>query len=212
MGRARDGTGVRDKSTPDLDPDARHPRRVWPPLTKPALCSSASDEVAYGRVAEALAWHEPPKLLGPRHREVVAVSIGPVEYIILSFPGNRFQGEIVPALAKLIDSETVRIIDLVFILKDADGNVTTFEFDQLEELAPYATLQGEVGGLVNQEDIEYAAHALEPNNSAALLVWEDTWATEFAEAVRGAGGVVLEGARIPPDLVDAALAELSTSD
>lgn len=140
------------------------------------------------------------------------MSIGPVEYIILGFPGNGFKGEIVPALAKLIDSETVRIIDLVFILKDADGNVTTFEFDQLEELAPYASLQGEVGDLINQEDVAYAADALEPNNSAALLVWEDTWATEFAEAVRNAGGVVLEGARIPVELVDAALAELSTSD
>jgi hypothetical protein len=139
------------------------------------------------------------------------VSIGPVEYIILGFPGNNFKGDIVPALAKLIDSETVRIIDLVFILKDADGTVTTFEFDQLEELAPYATLQGEVGGLVNEEDIAYAADDLAPNSSAALLVWEDTWATELAEAVRGAGGVVLEGARIPPDLVDAALAELTAN-
>jgi hypothetical protein len=137
------------------------------------------------------------------------VSIGPVEYIILGFPGNNFKGDIVPALAKLIDSETVRIIDLVFILKDADGTVSTFEFDQLEELAPYATLQGEIGGLVNEEDITYAANGLEPNSSAALLVWEDTWATELAEAVRGAGGVVLEGARIPPDLVDAAFAELT---
>jgi hypothetical protein len=140
------------------------------------------------------------------------VSIGPVEYIILGFPGNNFKGDIAPALAKLIDSETVRIIDLVFILKDADGNVTTFEFDQLEELAPYATLQGEVGGLVNEEDIAYAANGLEPNSSAALLVWEDTWAAELAEAVRGAGGVVLEGARIPPDLVDAAFAELTADD
>jgi hypothetical protein len=137
------------------------------------------------------------------------VSIGPVEYIILGFPGNNFKGDIVPALAKLIDSETVRIIDLVFILKDADGMVSTFEFDQLDELAPYATLQGEIGGLVNEEDIAYAANGLEPNSSAALLVWEDTWATELAEAVRGAGGVVLEGARIPPDLVDAAFAELT---
>jgi hypothetical protein len=137
------------------------------------------------------------------------VSIGPVEYIILGFPGNDFKGDIVPALAKLIDSETVRIIDLVFILKDADGTVSTFEFDQLDELAPYAMLQGEIGGLVNEEDIAYAANGLEPNSSAALLVWEDTWATELAEAVRGAGGVVLEGARIPPDLIDSAFAELT---
>jgi Family of unknown function (DUF6325) len=137
------------------------------------------------------------------------VGIGPVESIIIDLPGSHFKTEIVPALAKLIESKTVRIIDVVFIMKDADGNVATFEFDQLEELAPFAALQGEAGGLVNQEDIAYAAEALEPDSSAALLVWEDTWATEFAEAVRGAGGMVIEGARIPPELVDAAFADLA---
>ena len=102
------------------------------------------------------------------------MGVGPVEYIILGFPGNHFKSEIVPALAKLIDSGTVRIIDLVFILKDGDGNVTTFEFDQLEELAPFSTLEGEISGLINQEDVAYAADALEPNTSAAILMWEDT--------------------------------------
>jgi Family of unknown function (DUF6325) len=140
------------------------------------------------------------------------VPIGPVEYVILGFPGNHFKGEIVPALSKLIESQTVRIIDLVFILKDPDGNTAIFEFDQLEELAPFATLQGEAGGLVNEEDITYAADALEPNSSAALIVWEDTWATEFAQAVRNADGVILEGARIPYELVETALAELSAAD
>ena len=140
------------------------------------------------------------------------MAIGPVEYIIFAFPGNHFTDEVVPALAKLIDSETVRIIDLVFIMKDADGTITTFEFDQLEELAPYATLQGEVGGLLNQDDIHYAAQALDPDSSAALLVWEDTWATEFAEAIRNANGVVIEGARIPPELVEAAFGDLEAID
>jgi hypothetical protein len=135
------------------------------------------------------------------------MAMGPVEYIIIEFPGNNFHGDIVPAIAKLIENETVRIIDLVFIMKDADGSITSFEYDQLDELAPFATLQGEVGGLLNQEDIDYAAAALDPNSSAAVIIWEDTWATELALAVRGAGGIVREGARIPPDLIDAALAE-----
>jgi len=140
------------------------------------------------------------------------LGVGPVEYIILGFPGSHFKSEIVPALAKLIDSRTVRIIDLIFILKDGDGNVTTFEFDQLEELAPFSTLEGEISGLINQEDVAYAADALEPNTSAALLVWEDTWATEFAEAVWNAGGVMLEGARIPAELIETASADLAASD
>jgi len=140
------------------------------------------------------------------------LGVGPVEYIILGFPGSHFKSEIVPALAKLIDSRTVRIIDLIFILKDGDGNVTTFEFDQLEELAPFSTLEGEISGLINQEDVAYAADALEPNTSAAILMWEDTWATEFAEAVWNAGGVILEGARIPAELIETASADLAASD
>jgi hypothetical protein len=135
------------------------------------------------------------------------VPLGPVEYLIIEFPGNHFHGDIVPAMAKLIENETVRIIDLVFIMKDAEGNTTTYEFDQLEELAPFDTLQGDIGSLVNAEDLEYAAATLHPNTSAAVLVWEDTWATELALAVRAAGGVVVEGARIPPELIDAALAD-----
>jgi Family of unknown function (DUF6325) len=140
------------------------------------------------------------------------VSVGPVEYILLAFPGNEFKGEIVPALARLIDSNTVRIIDLVFIGKDADGNVVMFEFDQLDELAPFADLQGEAGGFVSEEDVAYAAAGLDPNTSAALIVWEDTWATEFAEAVWNANGVVLEGGRIPHELVLEAMAELGSAD
>jgi hypothetical protein len=135
------------------------------------------------------------------------VPIGPVEYIIIEFPGNQFHGDIVPAIAKLIENETVRIIDLIFITKDPDGRVTTYEYDQLDELAPFASLHGELSDLVNQEDVDYAAASLAPNTSAAVIVWEDTWATELALAVRGAGGVVREGARIPPELVDAALAD-----
>jgi hypothetical protein len=137
--------------------------------------------------------------------------LGPVEYIILGFPGNQFTGEIVPALVKLMESGTVRVIDLVFIMKDADGNVITREYEDLDLMEPLSHLQGEIGGLVNQEDIEYAAESLEPNSSAALLVWEDTWATEFAEAVRKANGEVLEGARIPAELIEAAMAEAAAA-
>jgi Family of unknown function (DUF6325) len=141
----------------------------------------------------------------------LAVAIGPVEYILIGFPGNKFTGEIAPALGRLIESNTVRIIDLVFIGKDQDGNVTFFEFDELEELAPFAELQGEAGGLVSDADIEYAAEALEPNSSAALIVWEDVWAAELAQAVRNSNGVVIEGARIPHELVEVAFSELAAA-
>jgi hypothetical protein len=139
------------------------------------------------------------------------MSIGPVEYIIIGFPGNEFNGHIAPALADLIGSGTIRILDLVFIGKDAAGEVLTFEFDQLDELAPFADLEGEVGGLIGQEDIDHAAESLEPNMSAALLIWEDTWAIPLVDALRGSGGVLIEGSRIPHDLIEEAFAGLSSA-
>jgi hypothetical protein len=130
------------------------------------------------------------------------MAIGPVEYLILGFPGNNFTGQIVPELAKLLDSGLVRIIDLTFITKDASGRVDVVEFDAVEELAAFAGLDAEVGGILTDEDIAHAAMSLEPNTSAALLIWEDTWATPFAEAVRNANGVILEGARIPREIIE----------
>lgn len=139
------------------------------------------------------------------------MTIGPVEYLLVAFPGNDFNGEVAPELAKLVDSGTIRIVDLVFILKDAEGNTTTFEFDQHEQLGLFAALDGEVGGIISEEDIEYAADALEPDSSAALLIWEDTWAIPFVEAMRNSGGVLVDGARIPHDLIEASLGELASA-
>ncbi len=137
------------------------------------------------------------------------MDIGPVEYLILGFPGNNFTGQIVPELAKLIDSGLVRIIDLTFITKDAAGHVDVVEYDAVEELAAFAGLDAEVGGILTDEDVAYAAQALEPNSSAALLIWEDTWATPFAVAVRNANGVILEGARIPREIIEEAIGALT---
>jgi hypothetical protein len=137
------------------------------------------------------------------------MNIGPVEYVILGFPGNNFTGQIVPELAKLIDSGLVRIIDLTFISKDADGGVEVVEYDAVEELAAFAGLDGEVGGILTDADIDYAAQSLEPNSSAALLIWEDVWAGPFAAAVRNANGVILEGARIPREIIEQAMDALA---
>jgi uncharacterized protein DUF6325 len=137
------------------------------------------------------------------------MSIGPVEYLILGFPGNKFTGQIVPELAKLIDSGLIRIIDLTFIMKDAAGGVEVVEYDAVEELAAFAGLDAEVGGILTEEDIAYAAQSLEPNSSAALLIWEDTWASPFAAAVRNADGVILEGARVPREIIEQALGALT---
>ena len=139
------------------------------------------------------------------------MAIGPVEYILIGFPGNKFNGEIAPELAKLIDGGVIRILDLVFIMKDADGNVEALDFEDHDDVALFRALDGEVGGMISEEDIEYAASALEPNSSAALLIWEDLWAKPFVDALRNSGAVLLEGARIPHDLIELAEAELTAA-
>jgi Family of unknown function (DUF6325) len=132
----------------------------------------------------------------------------PVEYVIISFPGNRFSGEIMPALTELVESGTIRIVDLVFIKKDADGDVTAFELDALEEGGELGLeeLEGEAGELLSEQDLELAAEMLEPDSSAALLVWEQVWAERIADAIRDSGGLLVAGERIPQDIVDAARA------
>ena len=131
------------------------------------------------------------------------MSFGPVEYIIVGFPGNQFKGEIVPELVNLVQAGLIRIIDLVVISRNEAGDVLVLEVDEDGDLsAMFATLDGEVGGVIGNEDIQHAAAAIEPGSSAALLLWEDTWATPFVQAVRNAGGVLIEGSRIPHDLIE----------
>lgn len=137
------------------------------------------------------------------------MTIGPVEYMIIGFPDNQFTGRIAPELTKLIDSGLINVIDLTFISKDREGNVTIVDYDATEELAPFAGLDAEIGGILTDDDIAHAALSLEPNSSAALLMWEDTWAAPFAAAVRDAHGVILEGARIPQALIEDAVDALT---
>jgi Family of unknown function (DUF6325) len=139
------------------------------------------------------------------------MTTGPVEYIIVGFPGNKFNGKIAPELIALVESGTIRILDLIFIGKDADGAVVSAEIDELDASVGFTGLDADVGGLISPDDIEFAARSLEPNSSAALLIWEDVWAAPFADAVRQSGGVLLEGARIPAELITPALADLPSA-
>lgn len=135
----------------------------------------------------------------------------PTEYVILGFEGNRFSGEIVPELSALVENGLVRILDIVFISRDPDGNVVALEVDEDENLAIFADLDGEVGGLIGPDDIAHAA-TIEGGSSMLLIVWENLWLAPLAGAIRRAGGAVLEGARIPDQLVDDAHAGLATAN
>jgi uncharacterized membrane protein len=132
--------------------------------------------------------------------------LGPVDYMIVAFPGNQFKGEVAPALAKLVENGTIRIIDLAFVAKDAEGDVAAFELTDIdpEVQKGFENMGVEVNGLFNDDDLRAAGEELEPNSSAALLVWENVWARDVAQALRNAGGELLDFERLPHEVVQAA--------
>ncbi len=135
------------------------------------------------------------------------MALGPVEYAVIAFPGNRFNGDVVPALSELVENDTVHIIDLVFVHKDEDGTLTIGEIEQLDaELgAVFAELEGDIEDLLNEEDLQDISALLPPNSSAAVIIWESLWAARFAAAVRDSGGELVDSGRIPHEVVMQAL-------
>jgi hypothetical protein len=136
------------------------------------------------------------------------VGIGPVDVAIIGFPGNKFSGKIVPALMELVDNGTVRVLDIRFVSKDAEGVITSFAVSDLDpELGPsYVSLNVAEPGALGHDDAEELADDLEPNSSAAMIAWENTWAAKFVTAVREADGYVIDQIRIPAEVVDEFLA------
>ena len=132
--------------------------------------------------------------------------IGPVDYAIIAFPGNRFRGEIAPAIADLVEAGTIRVIDIAFVGKDSDGNAIAMELTELDPDVQEGLEKAgiEVSGLFNEDDLMDAADGLEPNSSAALLVWENVWARKVTQAMRDAGGELLAFERLPHEVVQSA--------
>jgi hypothetical protein len=132
------------------------------------------------------------------------MSYGPIEVLVVKFPGNQFTGELAPALQELVDTGTIRVIDLLFVTKDVDGVVDVVEIDGLGEatFASFDPLVAEVAGLLSEEDARHFSAALAPNSSAALLLFENTWAARFAEALRNAKGEVVLNERIPRAVIE----------
>ena len=134
------------------------------------------------------------------------MSIGPVEYIAIAFPGNKFSGEIIPAIQKLQESGTIRVLDLVIITKNADGNVAAIELSDAdaEQRAVLDVLGIERKNLLGEEDFEDIGAALDPNTTAGLMIWENVWAAEFAKSLRNANGILIANGRIPAELIEEA--------
>ncbi|HEX2392126.1 MAG TPA: DUF6325 family protein [Solirubrobacterales bacterium] len=124
--------------------------------------------------------------------------LGPIDYLLVEWPGRQPNGEVAPHLVDLVDRGLIRIIDLAFIAKDEDGIVSGLELADLGgEVTELAIFEGASSGLLSDEDVSEAAGALEPGTSAALLVFENTWAAPFAAAVRRSGGQLVASGRIP---------------
>ena len=133
--------------------------------------------------------------------------LGPVDYIVVEFPGSKFNGQIASALGDLIDRDLVHVLDLVFIKKDDDGTIEGVELSDLDETEAgmFRDLEVDVAHVLSEDDVVAVAEALEPGSSAAVLVWENTWAAPFASAVRSSGGQLVASGRIPIQAIAAVL-------
>ena len=140
--------------------------------------------------------------------------LGPVDYIVVEFPGSKFNGEIAPTLIDLVDRNIVRILDLVFVVKDEDGGIEGFEIPDLDdsELGELRRLETELAELLTEEDVIKVADAMEPGSTAAVLIWENTWAAPFASAVRRTGGHLVSSGRIPIQQLVQAIEDLDAHD
>ncbi|MFJ7058525.1 DUF6325 family protein [Streptomyces microflavus] len=135
--------------------------------------------------------------------------MGPVDYLILEFPGNKMTGEGFPILLDLVNRGIIRILDLVFVRKDSDGSVTAAELRDIGGDIDLSVFEGASSGLLDQEDINEAGTALEPGNSAGVIVYENVWAAPFAQAMRRSGARLVANGRIP---VQALLASLEAAE
>ena len=135
--------------------------------------------------------------------------MGPIDYLVLEFPGNKMTGEAFPLLVDLVDRGIVRILDLAFVRKEANGSVVALKTSDVDGdgTLDLTVFEGASSGLLGDEELSEAAKALEPNCSAGVLVFENRWAAPFARAVRRAGGQVVASGRIPVQAILAALDE-----
>lgn len=135
--------------------------------------------------------------------------MGPVDYLVIEFPGSRMTGEAFPLLVDLVERGLVRIIDLAFLRKDTDGSVVALELQDLGDEVDLTVFEGASAGVLDQSDLDEAGNALEPGNSAAVLVYENVWAAPLARALRRSGAQLVASGRIP---VQALLASLDATD
>ena len=134
--------------------------------------------------------------------------LGPVDWLVVEFPGTDYgKGQVAPYLQDLVDRGLVRVLDMVFLRKDADGALEMSEISDLDtsELGELRGAEADLAMVLSAQDVADLAETIEPGNSAAVLVWENQWAAPFGSAVRHAGGQLVASGRIPTQAVLAAI-------
>ena len=141
------------------------------------------------------------------------MSIGPLEYVVIGFQNYQFTSEVLPVLSAIQQNGALRVVDLLFVSKDADGTVTMQEVSELsdEDLTAYEGLAGDLMGLLTAEDIKRLAGEIPLNTSTVIVLLEHTWAIELAEAVHRAGGVLFTGGVVTPEALKQVSAELAAA-
>ncbi|MER5495724.1 MULTISPECIES: DUF6325 family protein [unclassified Streptomyces] len=137
--------------------------------------------------------------------------MGPVDFLVIEFPGNRMTGEGFPLLLDLVDRGIIRVLDLLFVRKDIDGSIVALDLRELDADGEFdlSVFEGSSSGLLGQDDLDEAGTALEPGSSAGILVYENLWAAPLARALRRGGAQLVAGGRVP---VQALLASLDAAE
>jgi len=133
------------------------------------------------------------------------LEMGPIDYIVLEWPGRQPKGDAVPLIIDLVERGIIRLLDIALMVKGDDGSVAAVDLGDLDEDSGFSAFDGATTGLISQEDLEEAATALNPGTSAAVLVWENLWAAPVAVALRRSGGQLVASGRIEIQAVLAAL-------
>ncbi len=137
--------------------------------------------------------------------------LGPIDYLVVEFPPgvSHFTGEMAAELAKLVDAGTIRILDLMVLVKDENGQLDALELEDLESTDELRVAETELAELLAADDVGDLAAAMEPGTAAGVLVWENAWAAPFASAARRQGGQLIANGRIP---IQAILASLEADE
>jgi hypothetical protein len=133
--------------------------------------------------------------------------LGPVDYVIVEFPAgaSSFTGEMAAELVALSDAGTIRVIDVLVLVKDEDGGVEALELSDLDDLGELQKLEAELAELLAEEDVEHLAAAMDPASTAGVIIYENLWAAPFASAARRAGGQLIANGRIPIQAIIASI-------